>query len=280
MTDPKPAENSPALGPQPDDPDNEPPADSLINTQDALRYWGGVAKDDSGMLGAHPQVSRVDLLGSLGFLTKLRRKSKDFPAALGPFERAVDCGAGIGRVTKGFLTRVARVVDVVEPVEELSDVVTKGREFEALRRDGQVGEVYNVGLEDWTPEEGTEYELIWHQWCLSQLTDRQLVDYLKRIKTYLVEGGWIVIKEDMSTDSNGQDIFNPASSSVTRSDVKFRKLFEESGLRLVATELQKGMPLELYPVRSYALMPVSEEETGSAEEQEVKKDKKRKARKS
>lgn len=235
--------------------------DSLINTADALRYWANVPKDDSGVLGGYPQVSRVDLQGSLAFLTKLRRKSKDFPAALGPFERAVDCGAGIGRVTKGFLSRVAHVVDVVEPVEELTDVVTKGKEFEKLRAEGQVGDVYNVGLEAWAgPPEGIQYELIWCQWCLGQLTDRQLVEFLKRVQAFLMEGGWIVVKENMSTESDGSDCFDPADSSVTRSDGKFRRIFEEAGLRMTATEVQRGMPLELYPVRTYALVPDPKEE--------------------
>jgi len=30
---------------------------------------------------------------------------------------------------------------------------------------------------------------------------------------------------------------------------------EEAGLKLVSTELQKGMPKDLYPVRTYALQP-------------------------
>lgn len=275
------AGNSPNRGSQPQsdvEPD-EPPPDSLINANDALRYWAAVSKDDAGVLGGYPQVSRVDLQGSLAFITKLRRKSKDFPPTLGPFERVVDCGAGIGRVTKGFLTKIAHVVDVVEPVEELTDVITKGKEFNALREDGQIGEVYNVGLEHWTPQEDVRYECIWTQWCLGQLTDVQVVEYLRRVKDFLVEGGWIVVKENMSTDANGSDLFDKVDSSVTRSDNKFRKLFEEAGLRLVATELQKGMPLELYPVRSYALVPEPQDDEEEEETRVEQMGRKRKGKK-
>jgi protein N-terminal methyltransferase len=44
-------------------------------------------------------------------------------------------------------------------------------------------------------------------------------------------------------------------SSVTRSDGKFRRLFKKAGLKIVATEQQRGMPKELFPVRIYALKP-------------------------
>jgi protein N-terminal methyltransferase len=50
-------------------------------------------------------------------------------------------------------------------------------------------------------------------------------------------------------------VYDETDSSVTRSDEKFRKLFDEAGLRLLSTEVQKGMPSELFPVRAYSLQP-------------------------
>lgn len=67
--------------------------------------------------------------------------------------------------------------------------------------------------------------------------------------------GWIIVKENMSTDADGKDIFDEVDSSVTRTDKKFRALFEESGLVIAKTELQNGFPKKLYPVRLYALRP-------------------------
>lgn len=60
----------------------------------------------------------------------------------------------------------------------------------------------------------TKYDLIWNQWCLGHLTDAQLMEYLKKCKGVLKEGGWIVVKENMST--SGEDIFDDVDSSVTR----------------------------------------------------------------
>lgn len=165
----------------------------------------------------------------------------------------MDLGAGIGRVTKGFLVDVADVVDVVEPVAKLAAVVSEGEEFKVLREEGRIGDVVVKGMQEWSPKDGVKYDLIWVQWCCGQVTDKQFIEFLERMVPYVESGGWIVVKENMSTDVEGKDIFDETDSSVTRSDKKFRVLFEQANLEIVATEVQKGMPAELYPVRSYAL---------------------------
>lgn len=221
--------------------------DSQIDHKAAIAYWSSTEPTVNGVLGGYPQVSRIDLQGSSNFLVKLRRQSKQFPTGT-KLRRAVDCGAGIGRITSGFLTKVAETVDIVEPVKSFTDQI-KGREG--------VGKIYNFGLEDWHPERDGlgPYDIIWNQWCVGQLTDTQLVEYLKRLPAVLSEGGWIVVKENLSNHYLDVDVFDETDSSVTRTDKKFRQLFTEAGLSLVATELQRGMPKGLYAVRAYALQP-------------------------
>ncbi|KAF3004037.1 hypothetical protein E8E13_000938 [Curvularia kusanoi] len=250
------------------DPENP---DASINVSASLAYWESVTSDNNGMLGGFPQTSRIDLQGSSNFLTKLRRaragQTTGAKQALPPLDRVADCGAGIGRITKGLLLGVGRRVDIVEPVKKFTDELVK--ELETTQTDdagqnsgrGQIGEVINLGLQDWIPQAGA-YNLIWNQWCLGHLTDAQLVTYLERCKEGLVKSkdgekaeAWIVVKENLSTDIRHKDIYDDEDSSVTRSDEKFRKLFKDAKLTLVATELQRGMPKELYPVRIYALKP-------------------------
>ena len=236
-------ENRPATAP-----------DAAIDHKAAIAYWSKVSADNAGVLGGYPQVSRVDLQGNTTFLAKLRRKSTKYNTKA-RLARVVDCGAGIGRVTGGFLSKVADVVDIVEPVEQLTKVITEGEAFKEIRDRGGIGKVYNVGLEDWTPD--VTYDIIWTQWCLGQLRDDQLVAFFKRATKHIQDGGWIIVKENMSTDPRGQDIFDETDSSMTRTDTKFRQIFEEAGLKIVATEVQRGLPKELFPVRSYALQPKS-----------------------
>lgn len=233
--------------------------DASISQAAAMKYWNSVNPTVNGMLGGYPQISRIDLQGSNNFMAKLRRKqtlpsgvAKSKPALL---SRAVDCGAGIGRITAGFLVNIAEKVDIVEPVVKFTDEISSGTSFAQWRDQGKIGEIYNIGLEDWTPSQC--YSLVWNQWCVGQLTDTQLCLYLQRCAAMLETGGWIVVKENLSTSVSDEDIFDDVDSSVTRSDVNFRTIFEAAGLRIVATEIQKGFPKDLYPVRIYALQPSS-----------------------
>ena len=223
-----------------------PAPDSQIDHKAAIDYWSSTEPTVNGILGGYPQVSRVDIQGSSNFLAKLRRQSKHFPPEQ-KLQRVVDCGAGIGRITTGFLSKIADKVDIVEPVKSFTDQI----------KADNVGEIYHVGLEEWHPEEEKlgPYDLIWNQWCVGQLSDTEFVKYLKRLPPVLSEGGWIVVKENLSNHHLSEDVYDQTDSSVTRTDEKFRQLFEEADLKIVATELQKGMPKGLYPVRSYAMQP-------------------------
>ncbi|EKG09726.1 hypothetical protein MPH_13158, partial [Macrophomina phaseolina MS6] len=146
-------------------------------------------------------------------------------------------------------------VDVVEPVQKFTEQLKETEGCKELIETGRIGRITNVGLENWTLDAPYKYDLIWNQWCVGHLTDAQLVEYLKRCQVHLAEKGFIVVKENMSTDLNGDDIFDEEDSSVTRTDEKFRKLFESAGLDIVLTEVQRGFPKVLYPVRIYALRP-------------------------
>ncbi|OHW92119.1 DUF858 domain-containing protein [Colletotrichum incanum] len=217
-----------------------PPPDAKISAADGRSYWQGVDADVNGMLGGFPYISKVDLQGSRNFLAKLGIGSK---SGLRTVSRALEGGAGIGRITEGFLLDVAEQVDIVEPIAKFTA---------ALQEKPGVGSVFNIGLEEWKPLEGTAYDLVWNQWCLGHLTDDQLIDYMRRCKQVVAPNdGLIVVKENLST--SGVDLFDDIDSSVTRVDEKFRALFEQAGLRLIKTELQRGFPKELFPVRMYAL---------------------------
>src|SRR5271156_6966708 len=167
-----------------DNQDGDVDADAQINHADSLKYWNSVSSDVSGMLGGFPQVSRIDLRGSQNFLTKLRRLAGD--TANGNLSLGVDCGAGIGRVTEGFLSKACEAVDIVEPVEAFATVVKDGK----LKQERKVGDIYVVGLETWKPSK--TYNLIWNQWCVGHLTDADLVEYLKRCGAVIDKQGWIV----------------------------------------------------------------------------------------
>ncbi|EPS31790.1 hypothetical protein PDE_06748 [Penicillium oxalicum 114-2] len=229
------------------------PADSKIDHAASIRYWSSLPSTSSnmlGMLGQYPWYSRIELQGSKNFLSKVRRLLPTVPSG-GQFRQGVDCGAGVGRVTEGFLRHVCTVVDAVEPVPKFTQVLQEG----PLKKDGVVGDIYTVGLENWYPEK--KYDLIWTQWCVGHLTDAQLVQYVSRCREALTETGLMVVKENLSTSPNEQDMYDDEDSSVTRTDAKFKQIFEEAGMTVIKAEIQTGFPkqFKLLPVKSYALRP-------------------------
>lgn len=248
--------------------------DAAINHTHSIAYWNSVSSDINGMLGGFPQTSRIDLQGSSTFLTKLRRKHHQTPKptshktvntptpTLEPLDRVADCGAGIGRITKGFLLNVAKRVDVVEPVEKFTNELVASLDGEEQNSaKGQIGEIINLGLQDWTPSPHS-YNIIWNQWCLGHLTDTQLIAYLRRCAAGLITSSssgkpeaWIIVKENVASDSTGMDIYDDEDSSVTRTEEKWLYCFKEAGLRVVSTEVQKGFPKDLFAVRMWALRP-------------------------
>lgn len=224
--------------------------DSNINYEDAIEYWTNVPATVDGVLGGYGDqtpLPAMDVHGSMHFMRKLKSRMITDGA-----KYSCDIGAGIGRVTKNFLSKVSDRVDLVEPVKPF--VEQAHNELESLKKEGKVGEIYEIGMQDWIPEEG-KYWLIWCQWCVGHLPDEELVQFFIRCKKGLQKNGTIVVKEN---NTLGDDDFDPVDSSVTRSDEKFKYIFEQAGLKMIATERQKGLPDGLYPVRLYALKPISD----------------------
>ncbi|KAK5203405.1 hypothetical protein LTR72_007876 [Exophiala xenobiotica] len=234
------------------------------------------------------------------------------------FRHCLETGAGIGRVTFNLLAGMCERIDIIEPIEKFTDVLTD-RDSPIVKA-GQLRRVWNVPLQEWTvgmepswecgdgdgdgdgdepeqkrrqrqqqqhmdsntdanadatyetraatgeKENGKEggggeegrYDLIYNQWCLNHLTFESLVRYFASLIPLLAKGGWIIVKENLSTEVSGGDTFWEEDSSVARSDGNWRASFDKAGLKVMATQLQTGFPrqLGLLPVRMYALRPV------------------------
>ncbi|QLQ78449.1 hypothetical protein HG537_0A06960 [Torulaspora globosa] len=224
--------------------------DSQIDYDDAIDYWTAVPATVDGVLGGYGEgtvVPTMDVLGSNHFLRKLKSRMVVEP---GFRKIGADIGAGIGRVTRDMLSKHCDVVDLLEPVTPFVEQMSS--ELQDLKAQGKIGQIFPIGMQDWEPQKG-RYWLIWCQWCVGHLPDDELVKFFERCKTALQPNGTIIVKEN-NTPTNNDD-FDPQDSSVTRSDTKFKQLFERAGLKLIATDRQKGLPKELYPVRMYALKP-------------------------
>jgi len=188
------------------------------------------------MLGGfnNTRLPRVDITGSRSFLSHPVIKKRLVASS---YSYAVDCGAGIGRITKNLLTKLFSKTDLVDPIESFNKDVMEGEFLQSEREAGKIGQVFTMGLEKFVPEKG-KYSVIWNQWCLGHLTDVDLVEYFKRCKAGLVEdGGVIIVKENLTS---GEDNFDGLDSSFTRTEETFRAMFSKAGLKLIHSAEQHG----------------------------------------
>ncbi|ETK91670.1 hypothetical protein L915_04801 [Phytophthora nicotianae] len=215
----------------------------------AHKYWDDEANcplTDNGVLGGFAHVSGVDIRESRRFLKHVR----DTVRPEWVCNAAADCGAGIGRVSKLLLLPMFDHVDMVEQSPRLLRGVPQYLgAIETLR--ARVRDLYCMGLQDFEPA-AASYDLIWMQWVLVHLTDLDLVRYLKRCKKALTPNGFIVIKENVFQTSEPYDL-DRDDSSITRSAVYYKSIFQQAGLTLLAERRQRHFPEELYPVKMYAL---------------------------
>lgn len=224
--------------------------DSHIVYEDAISYWSSVPASVNGVLGGFGEqtsVPKADVIGSMTFLRKLQARMVCPPEYK---KLTIDMGAGIGRITRDLLWKVSDTVDLLEPVAPF--VAQMESELQAVAQKGKLGDIYPIGMQEWSPspEKVGRYWMVWCQWCVGQLPDAELVEFWKRCGEALMENGTLIVKENIAPYD---DVFDETDSSVTRTDEKFRALFVQAGYKLIASDIQKGLPRELYPVRMYCL---------------------------
>lgn len=235
---------------------------SEVTTYDKAKgYWQTVEPTVCGMLGGIPEVGFIgkyckiklgilvamemfipDIQASVSFL-KLLFKFKPAPGKI----RALDCGAGIGRVSKNLLMNEFQTVDLVEQDKKFC---IKARE--TLATSGRLGEVFNMGLQDFK-DSGTKYDVVWSQWVLGHLTDDDLIQFLKTAAKVLDKNGIIVVKENFT--KNNEAIADETDSSVTRPISRFKKLAKQADLKIVKEARQTNFPKSLFPVYMIAMRP-------------------------
>ncbi|CAH0404776.1 unnamed protein product [Chilo suppressalis] len=261
-----------------------------INYGKALEYWADVPPTVDGVLGGFGFISDLDINGSKIFLESL------FSSESGPgCTLALDCGAGIGRISKHLLLEHFETVDIVEPdlkfINSIREFVGEGN--------SKICQLYNVSLQEFKPER--KYDVIWNQWVLGYLTDGDLVSYLIRcsitsldtknmlqtltvnpFQTYprhsktgsiwgnLDKSGetWIepyigdaltdngVIIVKENVTSTGKAEKDETDSSITRSLKQFTKIFKSANLKRIKQSKQTNFPSGIYPVYMFALVPI------------------------
>lgn len=185
-------------------------------------------------------LPRVESLGSRKFLLYLFPELSAVPSAVRPLKptparrfRALDVGAGVGRVTSDTLLPLVSDVVLLEPVECLIQAaLSRGRASAAappannesrlpLRNrkwkgiaDGSKSVTFlqgtlqdcdpahpmrtatflgRVGYTPLSPDDESGFDVVWCQWCLTYMKDVDLIAFLKRSQAALRKEGASVI---------------------------------------------------------------------------------------
>jgi len=207
----------------------------------AIDYWNRVPATIDGMMGGLAEISKKDLRASHDFLKYFLDGKCPGRKATGN-GRALDCGAGIGRITTNLLLPLFNTVDLVEQnnsfVEEAKKSITGDN----------IGHFYCSGLQNFQFVE--HYDIIWVQWVIGHLHDSDLISFINNCKVALKPNGLLCIKDN--TCEHGF-VMDKEDSSITRSDEHLRALFKLAGMAVVKVLRQPNFPKKLFPVRIYAM---------------------------
>ncbi|KAJ7063362.1 methyltransferase domain-containing protein [Mycena amicta] len=261
-----------------------------------LEYWSQQPATNDGVLGGFGAGSlpRIESLGSRLFLLHLLPELSTVPSAFQPINpppksrrtRALDVGAGIGRVTATVLLHLFSDVVLLEPAEHfIRAAIARARASESATphswkgiADGSKSVTFLRGtLQEFDPARAhhadmldrigycpdqtdavSGFDVIWCQWCLGHLNADDLVAFFRRSRAALREKdrSLIVVKENLcpdEPDGSAYAIFDDQDSSLTRSDRAWKDAFEAAGLSLVKEQVQEGLEPGLYVVKMYAL---------------------------
>ncbi|KAK1384816.1 Methyltransferase [Heracleum sosnowskyi] len=213
-------------------------------------YWERVEASVDGVLGGYGPVNDADIKDSEAFLNTLLADC--FPdAGRNQHLVALDCGAGVGRVTKNLLIRYFNEVDLLEPVSHFLDAARENLapQNQMVSEAHKAANFYCVPLQEFTPD-AKRYDVIWVQWCIGHLTDDDFVSFFNRAKVGLKPGGIFVLKENIARSGF---VLDKEDKSITRSDLYFKELFNRCGLHIYKLKDQKGFPKGLFAVKMYAL---------------------------
>ncbi|KAH7107491.1 DUF858-domain-containing protein [Auriculariales sp. MPI-PUGE-AT-0066] len=253
-----------------------------------LRYWNTQPATIDGVLGGYGNgtLPYVDALGSRQLLMSLRPDLCAVPSALRPLDaqprqlnhriRALDLGAGVGRVTQDVLLHLCDDVVLVEPVQKfLQQAFDSSPKFRGVSDAIKSVTFVRDTLQNFDPRVQTPkdkilaragappqsredtFDVVWMQWCLGHTSNQELIALLKRAKlSFRDEESLVVVKENCcndNADGSPCTVFDEEDSSVTRSNLAWCQAFRDAGLSILRNEIQHGLPEGLYPVRMWAL---------------------------
>lgn len=209
----------------------------------AITYWSKVPPTMDGVLGGLSHVHVNDVRESRQFIESIGKSVQR--------TRAIDCGAGIGRLTKTLLLPLGFAkVDLMEPLPHMVEQAEK----DLAEQKDSIGDFFMCSMQQAKLQPNT-YDLILVQWAAIYLTDDDFVSFLEQCAAALRPGGVIFVKENCMAAGVTEFLVDCDDSSLTRSDAHYKLIFGRAKVKILKEANQKNWPSTLFPVKMYALQP-------------------------
>jgi protein N-terminal methyltransferase len=206
-------------------------------------FWSIQEPSVESMTQGGGELSTVDLRYTFSVLSLLKSEDRIRGG------RVADCGGGIGRVAFQVLTHFFDKIDIIDPIPHY---LMKAREY--IEKE-MVLEVFQMGLEEWTPV--YVYDAFYIQWTLCHLTDIDLIDFLRRCREKSTPKGLFLIKENVAGGSLDADKdeyeYYEDKNSVCRTFGHYLELFAEAGLIMEEYRIQPNWPRDFCMVILFVL---------------------------
>ncbi|OXB58007.1 hypothetical protein ASZ78_011817 [Callipepla squamata] len=158
----------------------------------AKHFYQEVPATEEGMMGDYIELSNIDVESSREFLRK-------FVGGVGKAgtNRALDCGSGIGRISKHVLLPIFKSVELVDMMENFLAEVPNYLQGEEDR----VEMYYCKSLQEFTPAP-QRYDVIWIQWvsaregCVLDCLDSSVIRDLNILRSLIEMSGLIILQEE------------------------------------------------------------------------------------
>lgn len=146
-----------------------------------VEYWKTIEADYNGVLGGYDYTHDIDVTDNLKLINKLEGLGMQKTAAIGNSPLR-DMGAGVGRTIEHVFATQFEKTDALEPLphfmKKLKENLSKNAE--------KIGTYYETSMEKFEFER--KYDLIWFQWVIGHLTDKDAVAFLEKCRENLNPG--------------------------------------------------------------------------------------------
>lgn len=100
--------------------------------------------------------------------------------------------------------------------------------------------VSTSACEEFTPTRS--YDLIWMQWVLMYIPDREVVAFLQRCRLRMSLGSAVVVKENVANGRTAEEGVDDEELCVTRCSSHYEALFSQAGFKVARKRQQKRWP--------------------------------------